>query len=163
MVVGAAVGRVLRRPWLAYPAAFASHFLLDFVPHIDSHGLFGANHGGPTRWEAAAAVTDFLIGALVVGLAVARRPGRRVMMGAALFGVLVDLLEYVPPLGPWLRNWAGAAWLVGLHHRIQHNLTVAHWPLGAATQAAALGLGLVICLAGRKSARGIPEAPASSG
>ena len=48
MVAGAAIGRLLRRPWLAYPAAFVSHFLLDIVPHIDSHALFGADHGGLT-------------------------------------------------------------------------------------------------------------------
>jgi len=162
MVVGAAVGRALRRPWLAYPAAFASHFLLDFVPHIDSHALFGANHGGPTRLEGAAGVTDFLIGALVVGLVAARQPSRRVMIGSALFGILTDLAEYVPPFGPWFQNWAGTAWLTGPHHRIQHNLTPAHWGLGAVTQVAALGLGLAVCLAGRKSTRRIAGAQAAS-
>jgi hypothetical protein len=162
MVAGAAVGRLLRRPWLAYPAAFASHFLLDFVPHIDSHGLFGADHGGPTRLEAASGVTDFLVGALIVGLVAARHPGRRVMIGSAFFAILMDLAEYVPPFGPWFRSWAGAAWLTGFHHRIQHNLTPAHWELGAATQVAVLGLGLAICLAGRKTTRRTPQARAAS-
>ena len=158
MVAGAAIGRVLRRPWLAYPAAFASHFLLDFAPHIDSHALFGRSHGGPTRLEAAAGVTDFLIGALVVGLVVARQPSRRVMIGSALFGILIDLAEYVPPFGPWFQNWAGTEWLTGFHRGIQHNLTPAHWALGAVTQVAALGLGLAVCLAGRKSRRRIAGA-----
>jgi hypothetical protein len=145
MVAGAAIGRVLRRPWLAYPAAFASHFLLDAAPHIDSHALFGARHGGLTRMEAASGVTDFLLGAILVGLVSYGRPARRVMLGGALFGVLMDLAEYVPPFGPWLQHWAGAAWLTGFHHRIQHNLTPAQWPLGGATQLAALALAIAVC------------------
>ena len=153
MVAGAAIGRALRRPWLAYPVAFASHFLLDIVPHIDSHTLFGADRGGPTRLEAAAGVTDFLIGALIVGLVCRRQPSRRVMIGSALFAILMDLAEYVPPFGPWFRDWAGAAWLTGFHHRIQHNLTPALWPVGAATQAAVVGFGLAVCLAARKGTR----------
>jgi hypothetical protein len=149
MMVGAAIGSVLRRPWAAYPAAFASHFLLDTVPHIDSHTLFGAAHGGPTPLEASAGVTDFLVGSLAVGLLAMKQPARRVMLGSALFAILIDLVEYVPPLGPWFQSWAGAAWLVTFHHRIQHNLTPAHWPLGAGTQSAALALALAICLTRR--------------
>ncbi len=149
MAAGAAIGRVLRRPWLAYPVAFASHFLLDIVPHIDSHALFGVKHGAPTPLEAAAGIADFLVGALVVSLAVARQPSRRVMLGAALFAILIDLVEYVPPFGSWFQHWSGAAWLTGFHHRVQHNLTSAHWLLGAGTQAAVLALGLAICLLGR--------------
>ncbi len=30
MCAGAALGAILRRPWLTWPAAFASHFLLDY-------------------------------------------------------------------------------------------------------------------------------------
>jgi hypothetical protein len=158
MVAGAAIGRVLRRPWLAYPAAFASHFVLDIVPHIDSHALFGVKHGGPTRLEAASGVTDFLIGALFVGLVSSRQPSHRVMLGGALFGILIDLVEYIPPFGPWFQNWAGAAWFVGFHHRIQHNLTPAHWPLGAGTQVAVLALALAVCLARRQGRRQRAEA-----
>ncbi len=151
MVAGAAIGRALRRPWLAYPAAFASHFLLDIVPHIDWHGLFGIDHAGPTRLEALAGIGDFLVGALVVGLVSRRQPMRRVMLGGALFGVLMDLVEYVPPVGPWFRHWAGGAWLSRFHHGIQHNLPPTQWPLGAGTQVAALALALAVCLGGRNS------------
>ena len=161
MVAGAAIGRALRRPWLAYPAALASHFLLDIVPHIDSHALFGVKHGGPTRLEATAGVTDFLVGALVVGLVSLRQPSRRVMLGSALFAILVDLVEYVPPLGPWFQSWAGAAWFTGFHHGIQRNLTPAQWPLGVGTQAAVLALSLGVCLSRRRGREGLPEGQAA--
>lgn len=162
MVAGAAIGRVLRRPWLAYPAAFASHFLLDIVPHLDTHALFGVKYGGPTRLEAAGGIADFLVGTLIVGLVSRRRPDRRVMLGGALFGILIDLVEYVPPFGPWLQHWAGASWLTGFHHGIQHNLTPPHWPLGAGTQVAVLALGLAVCLARRQSKEQLAQRQAAA-
>ena len=149
MVAGAAIGRVLRRPWLAWPAALASHFVLDVIPHLDSHSLFGVKQGGPTPLEATAGITDFLVGAVLVAWLTSRRLDRRVMRGAALFGILVDLVEYVPPIGPWLRAWPGAAWLIGFHHGIQHNVTPAQWPLGVGTQAALLLVAISVCLARR--------------
>ena len=145
MVVGAAIGHALARPWLAYPAAFPSHFQPDLVPHLDSHALFGVEHGGPTHLEAAAGGTDSLIGAVAVGLVAARQPPRRVMVGGALFGILMDLAGYIPPSGTWFQNWAGTAWLTGFHHRIQHSPAPAHWPVGAGTQAATVAVALAIC------------------
>jgi len=149
MVAGAAIGRVLRRPWLAWLAAFASHFVLDVIPHLDAHSLFGVKQGGPTPLEAAAGITDFLVGVILVAWLTSGRPDRRVMQGAALFGILIDLAEYVPPLGPWLRTWSGAASLIGFHHGIQHNLAPAQWAIGLGTQAALLLVALSVCLAPR--------------
>ena len=156
MLAGAAIGRVLRRPWLAWPAALASHFVLDVIPHLDSHALFGVKRGGPTPLEAGAGITDFLVGAALVAWLTSGRPGRRVMWGAALFGILMDLVEYVPPVGPWFQTWSGAAWLVNFHHGIQHNVAPAQWPLGMGTQAALILAAVAICLA-RPSRRPIPR------
>lgn len=153
MAIGAAIGRAVPRPWAAYPIAFASHFALDAIPHLDSHGLFGAAQGGPTPLEAAAGVSDFLAGALVAGLLARGRPPRRIMLGGALAAVLMDLVEYTPPFGSWLRNWAGTARLVVFHHRLQHNLTLAHWPLGFGTQCAGLAFALAACRFGRSPKR----------
>jgi len=157
MLAGAAIGRIARRPWLAYPAAFASHFLFDFTPHLDTHGLFGVKHGGPTSLEASVAVADFLIGALLVMTLSRRQPDRRVMVGGALFGVLIDLVEYVPPVGPWFKNWFGAAWLVRFHQDVQHNLTPAYWPLGLGTQAILLAISIAICLPRRRKRETVPQ------
>jgi hypothetical protein len=157
MLAGAAIGRIARRPWLAYPAAFASHFLLDYAPHLDTHGLLGVRHGGPTRLEASVAVADFLIGALLAITLSRRQPDRRLMLGGALFGVLMDLVEYVPPVGPWLRTWPGTAWLAHFHHSVQHNLTPAHWPLGFGTQAIVLAISIAICLPRRRKRQPAPQ------
>jgi hypothetical protein len=150
MVAGATIGRIARRPWLASPAAVASHFLLDFTPHLDPHGLFGVPHGGPTRLEVTAGIADFVIGALLVGVLSVRQRHRGVMLGGALFGILIDLLEDVPPVGPWFKTWTGAAWLVGFHHGLQHNVSPAHWPLGFGTQAILLAICIPVCLHRRR-------------
>ncbi len=158
LLVGAALGRVVQRPWLAYPAALASHYLLDAIPHLDAHSLFGVPRGGPTRLEAATAVADFAAGAVLVG-ALAWRARRRSMMLAALFAVLIDLVEYVPPVGPWVQQSAAAAGFVRFHHAIQHSLTLAHWPLGLVTQLAVAGSAIGVCLGGARAKMpvGIPS------
>jgi len=162
MVAGAAIGTKLRSPWLALPLAFASHFLLDFAPHLDAHSLFGSGYGRTTSPEAIAAALDFFLGAIVVGVLVGRQPGRRLAGSAALLAVLIDLVEYLPPFGPWLRGWPGTAWLRHFHHAIQRNLTGAHWPLGFSTQAAVMALSLWVLLAGRSAASHPEEAQAAA-
>src|SRR3954451_15359325 len=95
LVTGAAIGRGLKRPSLAWPAAFASHFLLDHVPHLDAHALFGVAYGGPTRPEVTMAAADALLGIWLTVWAVGRQPGRRVMLWGAFFAMLIDLLQNV--------------------------------------------------------------------
>ena len=156
MFAGAAIGAATRRPWLAYPAAFASHFLLDYTPHLDSHALYGVPGGGPTVPEAAIGIADLVLGALLIGwlvwrqaglwrweaTACGRRAGRRVILGAALFGIVIDLIELSPGLGPWFKIWPGTAWFSAWHHAIQHNVTPEQWPLGVGTQVAVIALAL---------------------
>jgi hypothetical protein len=144
MLAGGALGRVLRRPWLAYPAAFASHFVLDVVPHIDAHGLFGVPGGGLTPPEAVTGFADAFVGATVVALLAARQPVGRVILGGAVFGVLMDLVEYVPPFSLWFGRLAVAAPISAFHHGIQHNVDPSNWPLGVATQAAVVALSLAL-------------------
>ncbi len=146
ILAGAAIGKVLRRPWLAWPAAFVSHFLLDFTPHLDSHAVYGVEHGGPTAPEAALGTLNFVFGALLILWLVRRQPDRRVVLGGALFGILIDLIEKVPPLGAWFRGWTGTAWLSVFHHSFQHNVTPAQWPLGIATQLVVVAIALWVCI-----------------
>ena len=146
MMAGAIIGRGLRRPWLAWPAAFGSHFFLDFAPHLDSHALFGAEHGGPTFLEAAIGIPDFVLGALLIGWLVWREPDRRVVLGGALFAILIDLIEDVPPFGPWFKSWPLTAWLSQFHHSFQHNVTPAQWYLGVGTQVVVVAVALWLFL-----------------
>jgi hypothetical protein len=134
---------------LAWPTAFLSHFLLDYVPHLDSHALFG-RPGGLTFPETIMGLIDGLVGIGLVLWIVRGQPARRVMLGAATFAILIDVLDNALPWGAWFRVWSGTAWLSAFHHGFQHNLTPAQWPLGVVTQGAVVALALWICLRGRR-------------
>jgi hypothetical protein len=146
MLAGAAIGKGLRRVWLAWPVAFGAHFLLDFTPHLDEHAMFGVKQGGPTPVEAAVGILNFVLGMVLVGWLVWRQPNRRVMLGGAIFGIVIDVIEKVPPLGPWFMTWPGTAWITEFHHAFQHNVTPSQWPLGIGTQAAVVALSLAVLL-----------------
>lgn len=146
MVTGAAIGswsRTIspaRRWWLLVPA-FASHFLLDFIPHSDTHALFGAP-GGITRAEAIGTLADVLLGVALVLWLTAAKPWRRTARWTAFAAVVIDLVDNVPPWGPHFQTWAGTAWLSAFHHGFQHNLPRAQWPLGMAIQVVFLAAAL---------------------
>ena len=147
MITGAAIGKMTRRLWIALPLAFVSHFALDFIPHLDSHGLFGVKGGGPTPAEAGMAALDTVFGIALVMWAVGRQPGRRTMLLAALCAAVIDLADNVPPWGPHFQAWPGTAWLSAFHHGHSHGLAADHWLLGLGTQIAVMVLALWIVLA----------------
>lgn len=141
IIAGAAVGKTLRPAWVALPVAFGSHFLLDNIPHLDSHALFGAPDR-ITRPEAIMALADVLVGSALVLWAVWRQQGRGVMLLAALLASVIDLVDNVPPYSGWFRGCAATSWLSAFHHGFQANLPPAQWPLGFSTQAAVVAIAL---------------------
>ncbi|MBI2297804.1 MAG: hypothetical protein HYU66_02415 [Armatimonadetes bacterium] len=141
LVAGATLGRVTGRWWLALPLAFLSHFLLDAVPHLDWHRLFGGPHGVTTA-EVACGILDFAAGLWLVLWLAGRHPQqRRLIVVSAIGGLLIDLVEYATPIGRFL-----PAWLRGFHHAAQHNVPLSQWPLGVATQLLVIGAGIWLCL-----------------
>jgi len=146
MLAGAAIGKGLRRPWLAWPVAFGTHFLFDFTPHLDEHAMFGVEHGGPTPVEATIGILNFVLGLALVGWLVWRQPDRGVILGGAIFAILIDVIEKVPPLGRWFMTWPGTAWITEFHHAFQHNVTPSQWAVGIGTQVAVVVLSLAVLL-----------------
>ena len=61
LVVGAAIGARVRRPALALPAAFASHFVLDTVPHIDIGWITGPNLSAAVATAVGLALCGLLV------------------------------------------------------------------------------------------------------
>ena len=145
MLAGAAIGKLLRRPNLAWPVAFASHFVLDIVPHLDSHRLFGHPTGGLTRAEVAMAAVDTLVGIALVCWVAWGQSDRRLLLFAAFFGLLPDFLDNIPWFGMWYRTWPVTAWFFHFHHAVQHNVRPSQWPLGFGTQAVVSALALWVC------------------
>jgi len=147
MIAGAAIGKATRRLWVGLPVAFLSHFVLDFIPHLDSHAMFGIKGGGVTRGEATMAALDALLGIALVLWAVGRQPRWRAMLMAAFLAIVIDFVDNVPPWSQWFRAWPGTSWLSAFHHAHQHNVTPAQWPLGFGTQIAVTAIAMWLVLA----------------
>jgi len=142
IITGAAIGKATGKARLALPLAFLAHFVLDYIPHLDAHGLFGRAGAGVTPMEAIGASADAALGLTLVLWATCRQPLRRAMLWAALFGILLDLLDNVPPFTGLFRGWSGSLWLSTFHHAHQHNVPVSSWPLGFATQLVVVLIGI---------------------
>jgi hypothetical protein len=139
LLAGAAVGRTVKRPWLALPVAFASHFLLDAIPHLGPHSLFGVDGEGPQRREVLMAAVDVGLGVPLLLWLAWPGPERRVVLTAALYACLPDLLFNIPPWCAVLQHWAATGWLAWLHDAVDSNVRPEQWPLGVMTQLAVAG------------------------
>jgi len=126
LFAGAALGVVLRRPLYALPAAQASHFLLDCVPHVDAHSLFGKAGASPTPLEATVAVADFLVGLAALLYLTRSRRDRRRGLCAAIVGLAPDLIDISPRLGSAFRAWFLTQPIYAFHHAIQPRLSPHH-------------------------------------
>jgi hypothetical protein len=142
-LTGAAIATRVRRPWLAILAAFGSHFLLDYVPHIESTTLFQIG-GGPAWAVLTVEAVDFLVTVGLLAWAVPGRPEWRIMLLAAFAGILIDLVESVPGGEAWFSTWGGTSWLYSFHRGFHHNVPHEQWPLGVATQAAVIVIALLV-------------------
>ncbi len=71
VAVGAAIAVAIPNPFIAIPLAFASHFILDKVPHWNPHIITETKQfGHPTKKSTTIIVVD-CIAALVLGSAIA--------------------------------------------------------------------------------------------
>ena len=94
IAAGATVGIALQDPWLAFPVAFATHYLLDAIPHheyLPPEELRSASFTDDIQTLGKGAI-DALVGFGAVAILTQLNP---VAMGAAFFGVLPDAFNAV--------------------------------------------------------------------
>jgi hypothetical protein len=149
MVVAGAAGRVLRRPWLAWPAGFASYFVLDAIPHLNPEQFV---HPPATEWVLAA---DVALGVLlVVGLS-AGRARQGVVLGSVLCAALAAVLTHRPHLAAVLDT--------GYLSAIRRHSERAAWHVSVAEglgMQAAFFIGGIMVLSGGGHAKAGKRAPA---
>lgn len=138
MVVGAAIGNMDRRLWLVLPIAFLSHFVLDFIPHVESEILYA---GRPHWVMVLVAIMSTCLGIGLVIWACYRKPNWKIMYAGALVAVLPDLAEKVIGAAR-LSEWPATAWLYSFHHTFHHPIVHSGWQIGVATQVAVLAIAL---------------------
>jgi len=98
VAVGAVIATIIPNPFLAIPLSFASHFILEKVPHWNPHlNTETKKYGRPTNKSIAIASADSMI-ALFLGLSLAERASGNPIMAFTILGscfaaVLPDLIE----------------------------------------------------------------------
>jgi hypothetical protein len=113
-VVGAAIGLKIANPLISIPVAFASHFLLDLVPHWNpSLYTETQKHGQPSKKSIRIVVIDTIL-SLVIGFFIASRvlPDTRhflVIIFSCFAAVAPDVSEapyFFMGIRPkWLEKW----------------------------------------------------------
>ena len=98
VIVGAAIAIKVVNPALSLPLAFASHLLLEKVPHWNPHINTEKNTLGKVSSKSVKIIIFDVVLALISGTLIASRylPDTRrfaVIMAACFFAVLPDLIE----------------------------------------------------------------------
>jgi hypothetical protein len=146
VLAGAAIVKKVRRPWLAYPAAFLSHFVLDYIPHLDSHGLFGVDGGPTTRLEIVSSAVDLVLAVTLLFWAISKKPNRGQLILGGFLGALVDIIYNVPPWNKLFHAWPVTSQIGEFHTWFQHRIDPSNWLLGFGTQALVIAVALFILL-----------------
>jgi hypothetical protein len=119
-LLGAAVGGATGNPWLAVPAATASHFAGDLLPHWNPSWPFRG------RLTYAFVIGDFLLALALVPVFWLLFPDRPEVAVGAFFGCVPDIIlaVYFVLRQHWLK------WYVDFHGFVHWEVSPKHgiWP-----------------------------------
>jgi hypothetical protein len=134
--IGAAIATIFPNPFIAIPLAFASHFVLETVPHWNPHlNTETEKYGKPTRRSTAITAVDSTL-ALVSGSFIAYQalPNLEqaiLILACSFASVLPDVLEgpyfFLKVRTSWVKKW------IAFQKSIQNDTNIY---LGLFTQAA---------------------------
>ena len=98
VVLGAAIATKIPNPWIAIPLAFASHFVLEKVPHWNPHiNTEIKKYGHVTTKSTIIIVIDstlaLAVGSYVAWLALPNTAHAATILLASLASVMPDLIE----------------------------------------------------------------------
>lgn len=94
MAVGAIIALTIKEPVLALPLAFASHFVLDALPHF---GYKNGGYGYALKQRASALAVFFdLLGVIILFM---------LLSGASKLVYTAMFLTYAPDIYNFLRYW----------------------------------------------------------
>jgi hypothetical protein len=99
VAVGAAIASKIPNPFIAIPLAFASHFLIDKLPHWNPHIVTETKkYGQPTSKSTAIIIADctigFILGSTIAYQALPDVNKAITIMLASFASILPDLIEF---------------------------------------------------------------------
>ncbi len=122
-VVGVAIGAAVSNPVVAVPAAFFSHFLLDFIPHWDDLGLgkVAEHFQHLPRRSFQAIFLDALISlSFVLFFLYWAMPDYGVVANVIACALAANLPDFFYiPLVFFEKRWGWAMWVVSLQRKLQ--------------------------------------------
>lgn len=133
--VGAAIGASTDNLPLIIVLAFASHFVLDILPHSDWGMWHNYESNFKLTFKDYVLVTADILGVLIFTYIIWNNADRNsnVLIGA-FFAMLVDLIDNVPFWKKFFRRLPVSRQLHQLHLKIHHKLDKKYWVWGVATQ-----------------------------
>jgi hypothetical protein len=137
VALGIAIATKFPNPWISIPLSFASHFVLDKLPHWNPHTYTETvKNGGPSRSTITVAVVDGLISlGLGFGFAYKALPNQALaltIIACSFASVLPDVSKYPFFLFKKLRHGIYKKW-VDYERTLQVQVDSVFW--GLATQA----------------------------
>ena len=98
VAIAAAIATKIPNPFIAIPLAFASHFVLDAVPHWNPHIVTETKEfGHPTKKSTTIIVVDstlaLVLGSFIAYQALPNTGHALTILAASLVSVLPDLIE----------------------------------------------------------------------
>lgn len=145
-MAGAAAGNRMKRWWLALPVAFCSHFILDYIPHVEATAIFRVVKQGDMLQKIILLAFNDLLPLAILICIIRLRPGWKLMYGCAFAAILPDVIERIPVLGPWFQTIPWTGWAYSFHHTFHHSLLQDQWALGFTTQLIVVGISLWLLL-----------------
>ncbi|OGY30109.1 MAG: hypothetical protein A3F35_03305 [Candidatus Woykebacteria bacterium RIFCSPHIGHO2_12_FULL_45_10] len=121
LLVGAAIAKAVPNPLISLPAAFASHFILDTIPHWD-----GAPKAPFGKFFYLLAGLDYLFGISLIWWFTRDNPQQIILLFAAFSATAPDFLmgTYKNFNLPW-NKWGWYVRFNEFHRGIQNNLKIA--------------------------------------
>lgn len=114
VVVGAAIATQIPNPFIAIPLVFASHFILEMVPHWNPHlNTETKKFGAPTKKSTIVTAIDssvaLLIGSFIAWRALPNTGASILILACCLTSVLPDLIEgpyfFLKVRSEWAKKW----------------------------------------------------------
>lgn len=116
VVTGALIATYVHNPWLAIPVAFASHFVLDSIPHTRFPEIGGKN---PMRFLIALATDAGVAGSILMTLILLQPPNWLLLVGCGIAAASPDLMWLYYIIFKKSKDKAQWPALVKFHARIQ--------------------------------------------